>query len=186
MNANLAQMGIALNRQIIGSHSSTYTQDFDFGKENAQKTATEVMAQVHSTTALVSAALSQASEYARFQYYEIARRFCMKNSRDGDVRKFRLQCLKDNVPIECLDSDCWDIYPEQVMGGGNKMLEMAIADKLMAVRNLYDPEPQRKILSRYTLAQTDDPGLTEQLVPDQPVKVTDSVHDAQLAAGTLM
>jgi len=41
-------------------------------------------------------------------------------------------------------------------------------------------------LRDYTLALTDDPGRTERLVPEEPVKVTDSVHDAQLATGTLM
>lgn len=186
VNAKLAEMAIALNRQILGTHSSSFTQDYDFGKEQAQKTATEVMAQVHSTTALVSSALSQAYEYAKYQYYEIARRFSKKNSVDADVRRFRAECLRDGVPIECLDSECWEIAPEQVMGGGNKMLEMTIADKLMSVRNLYDPEPQRDILRDYTLAITDDPGRTKLLVPDQPVKVTDSVHDAQLVAGSLM
>jgi hypothetical protein len=56
----------------------------------------------------------------------------------------------------------------------------------MAARNLFDPEPQREILRLYTLSNTDDPGLTEALVPEEPAKVTDSVHDAQLAAGVLM
>jgi len=72
------------------------------------------------------------------------------------------------------------------MGAGNKTLEMAIADKLMGVRNLFDPEPQRDILRDYTLAVTDDPGRTERLVPEQPVLVTDAVHDAQIAAASLM
>lgn len=186
VNAQLAEMCIALNRQTIGTHASSFTQDYDFGKEQAQKTATEVMAQVHSTTALVSAALSQAYEYAKYQYYEIARRFSIRNSRDGDVRKFRAECMRDGVPVECLDSECWDIAPEQVMGGGNKMLEMTILDKLMGIRNLFDPEPQRMILRDYTLGLTDDPGRAKSLVPEQPVKVTDSVHDAQLVAGSLM
>jgi hypothetical protein len=63
---------------------------------------------------------------------------------------------------------------------------MTIADWLMSVRPAFDPEPQRVILKKATLAYTDDPGLTDSLVPDNPVRVTDSVHDAQLASGTLM
>ena len=72
------------------------------------------------------------------------------------------------------------------MGAGNKALELAIAQQLMEYRNLYDPEPQRDILRDVTLAITDDPGRATRLVPDKPASVTDSVHDAQLAAGSLM
>jgi hypothetical protein len=56
----------------------------------------------------------------------------------------------------------------------------------MEFRNLYDPEPQREILRDVTLAITDDAARADTLVPLEPVRVTDSVHDAQLAAGTLM
>jgi len=56
----------------------------------------------------------------------------------------------------------------------------------MQFRNLYDPEPQRQILRDFTLAITDDPGRTEIMVPEEPVKMTDSVLTAQLASGTLM
>jgi hypothetical protein len=186
INANLIEMGLATNNQLIGANTASYVQDYDFSKDQVAKTATQVMAEVHSTTALVSSALMQAYEYQKFQYYEIARRFTLKNSKDQDVRKFRVNCLKAGVPEEVLNSDCWDIEPERVMGGGNKMLEMAIADRLMAARNLFDPEPQRDILRDFTLAVTDDPGRTDRLVPQEPMRVTDSVHDAQLAAASLM
>ena len=185
VNAGLAQMGIALNRQIIGSHSSSYTQATDYGKKDTPKTATEVMAEVHSTQSLVSAALNQASEYSRYQYIEIARRFCKKNSRDPDVRKFRVQCLRDLVPAEVLDSECWEIEPEKVMGGGNKMVELAVAKELMSAINMFDPESQRRIKSKWVLSLTDDSGEAEILVPDKPVKVTDAVHDAQSIVGSL-
>jgi hypothetical protein len=63
---------------------------------------------------------------------------------------------------------------------------MSIAEQLMQFRNLFDPEPQRQILRDWTMAITDDPARTDTLVPEEPVRVTDAVHDAQLAAGTLM
>jgi hypothetical protein len=65
-------------------------------------------------------------------------------------------------------------------------MEMAVVDMLMQARNLFDPEPQRQILRDFVLATTDDPGRADVLVPEQPMRITDSVHDAQLAAGTLM
>lgn len=186
VNGNLIQAALAHNREIMGANSAGFTHDYDFGKEQTEKTATQVTAESQASTALVGAMLSQAYAYQVFEYREDARRFCRKNSKDPDVRKFRLEVLKAGVPEEYIDVERWEIEPERVLGAGNKMLELNIADRLMAARNLYDPEPQRAILRDFTLAVTDDPGRTERLVPEQPVAVTDSVHDAQLAAGTLM
>lgn len=186
VNPNLIQAALAHNREIMGSNSAGFTHDYDFGKEQTQKTATQVTAESQASTALVGAMLSQAYAYQVFEYREDCRRYCRKNSKDQDVRKFRLNTLKEGVPEQYLDVERWEIEPERVLGAGNKMLELNIADRLMAARNLYDPEPQRAILRDFTLAITDDPGRTERLVPEQPVAVTDSVHDAQLAAGTLM
>lgn len=186
VNGNLIQSALAHNREIMGANSAGFTHDYDFGKERTEKTATQVTAESQASTALVGAMLSQAYAYQVFEYREDARRFCRQNSKDPDVRKFRLECLKAGVPEEYIDVERWEIEPERVLGAGNKMLELNIADRLMAARNLYDPEPQRAILRDFTLAITDDPGRTERLVPEQPVAVTDSIHDAQLAAGTLM
>jgi len=100
--------------------------------------------------------------------------------------EFRANCLSRGVPENMLVAEAWDLEPERVLGGGNKTLEMAIAQQLMQFRNLYDPEPQRQILRDVTLAITDDPGRTEMLVPLEPEKVTDSTHDAELVTATLM
>lgn len=186
VDAGLIQLGLAQNRDLMASGSSSYVQQNQFGSNQPEKTATQIMAEVNNNTALIGAALAQAYMYQKFQYMEVARRFCIKDSRDQAVKKFRLQALKAGVPEAVLDSDCWEIEPDKTMGAGNKTLEMAIADKLMGVRNLFDPEPQRDILRDYTLAVTDDPGRTERLVPEQPVLVTDAVHDAQIAAAALL
>jgi hypothetical protein len=138
-------------------------------------------------TSLVSAALLQAYNYQLPEYREIVRRFSKKDSDDPEVRTYQANCLRRGVPSAILfNSECWDQEPERVMGSGNKTLEMAIAQQLMEYRNLYDPEAQRKILRSVTLAITDDPDMAEDLVPEKPVAVTDSVHDAQLAAGALL
>jgi ribosomal protein S15P/S13E len=84
----------------------------------------------------------------------------------------------------CVDE--WEISPSRVMGAGNKTLEMAISEQLLQMRPLFDPDPQREILRDVVLNITDDPARAERLVPIEPLKVSDSVHDAQLASGTLM
>lgn len=179
------EQAMAMNRQTMANNSSSFSQDFDFDRENAKETATRTMAKVNSTAALIGAMLNQAYNYQVFQYREIARRFCMKNSKDVDVRKFRVECLKAGVPEDVLNAERWNVQPVRVIGSGNKMLQIAMADKLMAIRPLLDPEAQREVTKIYILANSDDASLADRLVPDQP-HISDSVHDAQLAAGSLM
>jgi hypothetical protein len=152
-----------------------------------EKTKFQVMAEVNAMTSLVSAALTQAYIYQTPEYNEIARRFAVKDSRDPEVREFQANCMRRGIPDKALyNPACWTHEPERTMGAGNKTLEMAIAQQLMQYRNLYDPDSQRKILRDVTLAITDDPDRAEDLVPMDKFQITDSVHDAQLAAGTLM
>lgn len=182
----LVQTLIGMNRQSMEDNSSSFTQDYDFAKDGREKTATEITAKVTASSALVSAMLQESYSYQEFQYIEVARRFCIKDSRDPDVREFRLACLKNDVPEEALNSDRWDIAAERVIGAGNKQMELAQVDLLMRDYNRYSPDAQRIILRRKTLAATDDPALTTQLVPFEENKVSSARHDAQLAAGSLM
>lgn len=186
VNSALVQLGLRENQQIISDHSSSFSPNLGAGNDGVEKTKFQVMAETNAMTSMVSAALLQAYQYQTFEYREIFRRFCIPNSSDPDVREFRARCLKRGVPDKMLVPEAWDLEPDRIMGAGNKTLEMAIAQQLMEYRNLYDPDSQRKILHDVTLAITDDPSRAEMLVPDEPHKVTDSVHDAQLAAGTLM
>ena len=87
-------------------------------------------------TSLTGAALTQAYHYQVFEYREIFRRFCRKNSIDPDVREFQARCLKQGVPQNMLVPEAWEIEPERVMGAGNKTLEMVIAEQLMALLNM--------------------------------------------------
>jgi hypothetical protein len=185
VNANLVELGLRDYEQIINENASSYTQSRKYN-DKTEKTKFQVMAEIQSMTAMISAGLQQAYRYQEFEYREIFRRFCLKDSRDPDINQFRARCLAQGVPASMLIPEAWDIDPERVLGAGNKTLEMAIAEQLMQFRNLYDPEPQRQILRDFTLAITDDPGRTESMVPEEPNRVTDSVHDAQLAAGVLM
>lgn len=184
-NPGVIQAAFAMNRQSMAESSAQFRQDINDGTQK-EMTAAEAMARVQSANALVGSMLNLAYTYQTFQYEEICRRFSLKNSIDKDVQEFQEACKKDGVPEEYLDSKRWNIEPERVLGAGNKTLEIAQADRLMAARSLYDPEPQREILHIFTEAMTDDPQMAERLVPISKKKVSDSIHDAQLVAGTLM
>ena len=186
VNAQLAELGLNENQKIINQNSSSYVQSQGKTNPDVEKTAFQVRAELNATTALISSALLQAYQYQTFEYEEIFRRFCIKNSRDVDVRTFRLNCLKAGVPEKLLVPEAWELEPERVMGSGNKTMEMAIAQQLMEWRPLYDPQSQREILRISTLSATDDPGLTKSLVPEEPDKLTDSKQKAMVAMGSLM
>lgn len=181
---DIVSQAMQLNRQTMSDNSASFTQDFDMEKEG-EETATRTMAKVNATAALVGAMLSQAYNYQVFQYREMARRFCMKNSRDPDVRKFRSRCLKEQIPVEILDSECWDISPNRVIGGGNKTLQIAIADKLMGVYDKLDPDSQRDALRIYIATNSDDYAKADMLVPERKT-VSDATLDGQRDTSVLL
>jgi hypothetical protein len=188
VDPNLVQLLLNENSNLIAQNSASYTANpRNSGRSNVEKTKFEVMSEVNAMAGLVSAGLTQAYYYQVPEYREIFRRFTASESRDPEVKKFQARCLARGVPEKILyNCDCWDIEPERVMGAGNRTMEMAIAQQLMQFRNLYDPESQRKILHDVTLAITSDPDRADNLVPLNVGQITDSVHDAQLAAGALM
>lgn len=186
-NTQLAELILGRNRQTMADNSASFTQDFDFATEDrkTQETATRTMAKVNASAAMVAAMLNQAYDYEYARYKEICRRFCIKNSRDKDVREFRVGCLRDGVPPEAIDSSRWEIEMARVVGGGNKMMQVAIADKLMAIRQFLDPDGQKEVDRIYIAAHSDDYDLATRLVPQQK-QVSDSVHDAERAAAGLL
>lgn len=186
VNSNLVELGLQDNEKIINANSSSWTSSAAQPQDKKQKTKFEVQAEIQRMTAMIGSGLQQAAQYQEFEDREIFRRFCLTNSRDPDIISFRARCLKRGIPESMLTPDCWDITHDRVLGAGNKTLEMVIAEQLMQFRNLYDPESQRMILRDFTFAVTDDPARTDAMVPDKPLQITDSVHDAQLAAGALM
>lgn len=186
-NIALTEMGIQENSRLIARHASSYTSSLvQQATDKREKTKFEVMSELSSATQLVGASLQQAARYEAFEDRETFRRLCKKNSTDPEARQFQARCIKEGIPESVLyNHEAWDIEPEQVMGNGNKALEMAIAQQLLAMRNLYDPEPQRTILRDITLAVTGDAARAKQLVPETP-QISDSIHDGQLRFGTLM
>lgn len=184
-NLGLVELGLNENSGLIQRHASSYTQSQNFSQDRTEKTKFQVMAEVNAMTSLVSAGLNQAYQYQNFEYMEIFRRFMKPNSKDVEVRAARAAIMSRGVPEKVLVADAWDLEPEQVMGAGNKTLEMAISQQLMEWRPLYNPSAQNEILRKATLSITGDAKWSDSLVPDQPV-VSNSIHDSELAFGTLM
>lgn len=183
-NAPLIGMGMEQNRRIIEQNSSAYTSN-QFPKDKTERTKFEVQAQVSAMQTLVSAALQQSYRYKLNEYREIFRRFMMPNSRDPDVREFRVRCLKRGVPENMLCYEAWDLESEQVIGGGNKTMEMAIAQQLMEWRPAYGAEAQQIILHDATLAVTDNAAKARALVPETQT-TSDAASEAMQSFGTLM
>lgn len=187
VNAGLVELGMRDIMQVISENSAAWTQNQNFSKDRTEKTRFQVMAEMQAMTALVSAALAQAYMYQAYEYREIFRRFCKPNSKDPDVRSFRAACLREDVPVKYLDNaEYWDVEAERITGGGNKTLEMQIADWLMQNRPAFDPEPQRDILRKAVLAYTDDASTAISLVPEAPQLVTSQTREAEHIAATLM
>lgn len=184
---NLVATAMNLNRQSMAEQSTSFTQDFGLqpGKQQ-DKTATQIAAEVNASNAMVGSMLQEGYSYQTPQYEEICRRFCIPNSRNLDVREFRKACFEQGVPEQYLDATCWIVSTERVIGNGNKTIELAQVNLLMQHIDRYDPDSQRIILRRYTFAACDDPALADELVPFEKNMTTDSVHDAQLAAATLL
>jgi hypothetical protein len=137
---------------------------------------------------LVSSGLNQAYMYQNVEDRELLRRFMNPDAcrKDPDINKFRANCLRQGVPEEVLVPEMWEVEHERVVGGGNKTMELTINQQLMESIDRFDPDPQRQIMHDYVLGLTDDAARADSLVPEQPVRITDSVHDAQLATARLM
>ncbi len=159
----LTEMGFEMNRDTMASMAAAFTNNLqDLGKE---ETATGTMAKVHSVNALVGGILTLAYEYSKHKFAEISRRSCIKNSPYLMVRKFQEQCIKDGVPQEMLDASRWNIEPDKAIGGGNKVLEMAIVQFLQGIRKNLGPDAQRKVDHLSIVSATDQPALAEDLAP---------------------
>ena len=185
INAQLVLGTMADNRQQMNEAAAQFREGRDTGVQK-EKTATEIMAEINAANALVGTMLSLAYTYQSKQYEEIVRRFLKPNSADPEVRQFRLRVIKQGVPAKMLQPEYWEVDPEQVLGSGNKTLQIAMADKLMSVRPLLDPDAQRDVLRMFVQANSDDPRLADRWVPTKPIMVTESVHDAELMIGPLM
>lgn len=185
IDPNLSEQAIRILREKMEYSAAQYRQGRDMGTPDKEKTATQVMAEVNSAMSMVGTLLTQAYRYQTYQYREICRRFCKENSRDPEVRSWRARVLKAGVPENILDHTLWEIEPERAMGGGNKTLQLAMAQSLLEMRPLLDPDSQRMVDRIVIGARTDNDELAVRLVPEvKPPSL--AAHDAANSFGTLM
>lgn len=186
VNHALAEAGLQMNQSLIDKNSSAFVQNQSYGQDRTEKTKFQVMAEVNAQTTLINAALQQAYFYQTQEYYETFRRFMLPDSNDVEVKQFRARCLKKGVPEKMLISEAWELEPERVMGSGNKAMEMAIAQQLMAWLPNFGAESQETVKRAAVLAISDDAAFTNLIVPEITPHVTDSEQAAMSAIGTLM
>lgn len=182
--SQVVELGLQENAKLINQNASSYSSSSQFSADRERKTKFQVQAELQQAQTLISSALGQFFTYQQVEYAEIFRRFLNPKSRNAEVLAVRAKLLHE-IPEKYLLPEAWDIEAERTLGAGNKTLEMVQAEQLMQYRPLYDPESQRKILRDVTLAITDDPGRAQEYVPEQP-HISDSIHDTQLAFGSLM
>jgi len=186
VNQNLVQLMLNLNQRQLSESSPNFNDNFgQRGSSEVEKTATQITAELNKASATVGTILQEAYGYQETQYRENCRRFCIPNSRDKDVREFRAACVRQDVPVDYLDVNKWDVSADRVMGNGNKQLEVAQAQQVMSIYQVLDPDAQQIAKRDFLFAVTDDPAKVNMLVPSQK-QVSNSVHDAQLAASTLL
>ena len=184
VDRELLMAAMAQNRQLMAESAAQFQSDTNDGTQK-EMTATEVMARVNSSNQLMGSMLVDGYEYMKTQYREIARRFCQIDH--PDCVKFRQKCEAQGVDAAVFENfDDWNVNPEKVMGSGNKMLEIAQAEKLMAVRPLLSPDAQAEALHLYIEANTDDPSMASRLAPIDGNKASPAVERATFAWGTLI
>lgn len=187
IDERLVQMAMSVNKQTIQENSENFTHAFDPERGDSE-TATRTMAKMSSSASMVSSMLGQAYIYKQHEYSEIMRRLCMdtEKSKNVDTNKFRTACLRQGIPQEALQIERLNITPTKIIAGGNKVLQIAMMDKIMA---LYfpklDPSAQREVLRLGVSITTDDYELASRWVPAQP-STSGSKHDAQLSAGLML
>lgn len=187
VDPNLVGMAMTLNRQLMSEHSSHYVQDPEKAGSGREQTATEIMAKVNAANAMIGSMLTEAYTYEGFKQQEIARRFATLPHKE--CVRVRELCMADGVPPQVFAAtDAWEIIPERVLGQGNKTLEIAQSDRLMAVKDTAEvsPEARRKIVRLFIAANTDDPVLANDLVPNDENLPTPAAEMATLAWGTLI
>jgi hypothetical protein len=186
IDPNILNAAMAQTRQLMSEASMSYTQEIDSGSQKEQ-TAYETAVKQSTVNAMLTGLLATAFQYEIHAYREICRRFCIKDSADKDVQKFRNECIAFGIPEEWIDSERWDIEPEVPIGSGNPIAEQTQIQQLMQNRPLYNPTAQQEILHRFTTVMTGDPKTAQRWVKlEGKPEISNAARDAEFAFATLM
>lgn len=186
IEADLVEMGLAQTNQLKQNASSTYTQQVDTGTKKEQ-TAFETSVKMQQVNAMLGGLLLTAGKYAKFEYKEECRRFCLSKSEDRDILKFQKHCKEFGIPRRYLNVDFWEIEPVMPIGFGNPTVAQAAAQQLMQNRMAYEPSAQQAILHEFTQVVTGDAHKAAEWAPVGKVKdVTAGAEYIAGLFGTLM
>ena len=183
---NVVMLGMSQNRQLMAESAQGFIPQI-LGDQDKEMTAQEFLGRMNMSISLTSAVMNQLAEQAKAEYREICRRFCIRGNTDPMVKRFQEKVAKEGVPKDMLDCEAWDIVPSQVMGAGNKAVELNVTQA--ALQELYpyaDPEGQRTLLRDRALALTDNAAKAMLLFPEAPVPPSNDAQYAQTAFTVLM
>lgn len=186
IDSGVLEMALAQMKQLQVQKSSSYTQQADTGTQKEQ-TAFETRVKMEQVNAMMSGILMVAFKYESYADREICRRFCLKNSSDPDIIKFRNRCIDAGVPEQWLDVAHWEVEPVTPLGMGNPTIAQAAAQQLMALSPKMSPEAQQEVLHENVLVVTKDPRKAARLAPvsGKPME-SDAKREAVGYFGTLM
>jgi hypothetical protein len=186
IDGEMVQAAMAQLKQLQQEASSSYTSDTDTGTKREQ-TAFETGVKVEQVNAMLSGLLIKSFMYAKFEYVEICRRFCLDGSDDKEVKEVQEDCAKYGIEKRYMDSRTWIVEPVTPLGMGNPVMARSAAKELLEVRPLLDPTAQQEALHEIVLTITNDPRKAARWVPlGKNRGVTDAQRDAQGMFGTLM
>lgn len=172
-------------RQIMAESSATYVQDVQ-QLGSTPPSATQIIAEVNQSNALIGSMLTDAYEQMNYQYREVARRFATIDN--ADCKRFRDECTQEGVPPEVFSNfDAWQTNPDKLVGDGNQMLAIASADRLMAVAPKLNPVGQKKVVRMYVESTVRDPAIADEIAPLEEEETSQPYDQlASLSWGTLM
>ena len=186
IDPRLLEFGMAQMKQNIAENSSSFTPEVDTGTAK-EETAFEVGVKLQAANAMVTNVLSMMYSQEVFQYEELVRRACIKNTDDPLAKKVQERCIKKGVPEELVyDPENWNVIAERALGAGDQAIANSQAERLMANRHAFEPEAQRKIQRLWTATTLQDPQRAEDLVPQEPDTSTSGTRAAEDVYGTLM
>jgi len=186
VDPGMIDMVMSQLKQLQAEASSSYTQQSDSGTQKEQ-TAYETSVKVAQVNAMMSGMLLVAFTYAKFEYIEICRRFCIRGSENEDVKDFHAMAKQAGIPPYFMNHKLWEIDPEVPLGAGNPTMEAAQASQLMQFRPMLSPSAQQEVLHTAIAATTQNPEMANRLVPlEENAVATTGARWAASVFGTLM
>lgn len=181
VNAQLVEGLSEQYQRLVSQSTQAYTQNFAPQTQGRERvTKFELMQLMSQTSQLMQTLIGNAYRQEVFAAREIGRRFCLKNSTDFDVKKFQQQCREAGIAARWLDVEEWDIEIEQVLGGGNRSMELAESQALAEMIPMLDPSAQQEVKHSRVLAITNNAKLAARLAPlDAKTGPSDAVKQAE-------